>query len=154
MATAKPKLVSNWTITGKSVSHSRTDIEVRDVDTTTDEPLERGGTNMGLSPVETVAAALLGCTNVITHKCAEKHGVKIQDMTIDADVTFDRRGTQLAEETRLPFPKIILHIGITTDASDDAIEKVKTDLPKYCPVSVMIRESGTEIEEIWTVTRP
>ena len=34
MATVKPKMVGNFTITGDCISHARTDVEVRDVDTT------------------------------------------------------------------------------------------------------------------------
>jgi len=154
MATVKPKLVGNFTITGDCLSHARTDVEVRDVDVTIDEPTQRGGTNMGLTPVETLMAGLLGCTNVIGHKCADKHGVAFTDMTVSADVTFDRSGTQLQEEIAVPFPKVVLNINVTTSTDDAAIENVKSDLGKFCPLAKVLREAGTEIEEIWTVTRP
>jgi len=154
MATVKPKLVGNFTITGDCLSHARTNVEVRDVDVTIDEPTQRGGTNMGLTPVETLMAGLLGCTNVIGHKCADKHGVAFTDMTVSADVTFDRSGTQLQEEIAVPFPKVVLNINVTTSADDAAIENVKSDLGKFCPLAKVLREAGTEIEEIWTVTRP
>ena len=93
MATVIPKMVGNFTITGDRISHARTDVEVRDVDVTIDEPTQRGGSNLGLTPVETLMARLLGCTNVIGHKCADKHGVEFSDMSVTADVTFDRSGT-------------------------------------------------------------
>jgi uncharacterized OsmC-like protein len=153
MATVKPKLVGNFAITGDCISHARTDVEVRDVDVTIDEPTQRGGTNMGLTPVETLMAALLGCTNVIGHKCADKHGVTFDDMSVAADVTFDRSGTQLQEEIAVPFPKIVLQINVTTNADDAAIKNVKSDLGKFCPLAKVLREAGTEIEEVWTVTR-
>ena len=60
MATVRPKTVVQYTITGTAVSHSRTDIETRDVDVTIDEPIARDGTNMGLAPTETLIAALIG----------------------------------------------------------------------------------------------
>lgn len=154
MATVKPKLVGQLKMHGDSLSHSRTDISVRDVETTTDEPVERGGTNMGMSPVETLMAALIGCTNVISHKIAEKNDVHFDAMTIDADITFDRRGTQLMDDVRVPFPEITLTINVTTSADDAAIETIKTDLGKYCPVAKVLREAGTDITEIWNVTRP
>lgn len=154
MATVKPRMVNNFTITGDCISHARTDVEVRDVDVTIDEPTQRGGTNMGLTPVETLMAALLGCTNVIGHKCAEKHGVEFDEMSVTADVAFDRSGTQLMEEIDVPFPKIVLKINVTTGADDAAIEKVKSDLGKFCPLAKVIRQAGTEIEEVWTVSRP
>jgi uncharacterized OsmC-like protein len=154
MATVKPKMVGKFTIAGDCISHARTDVEVRDVDVTIDEPTQRGGTNMGLTPVETLMAALLGCTNVIGHKCAEKHGIELDYMSVTADVTFDRSGTQLQEEIAVPFPKIVLKIDVTTSADDAAIENVKSDLGKFCPLAKVLREAGTKIEEIWTITRP
>lgn len=154
MATVKPKLFNQFKITGDCISHSRTDCEVRDVEVTIDEPRERDGTNMGLTPVETLMSALLGCTNVISHKIAEKNGVKFDAMTIDADVTFDRRGTQLVEDVRVPFPEITLTINVTTAADDAAIETIKTELAKFCPLAKVLREAGTNIIEVWNVTRP
>ena len=57
------------------------------------------------------------------------------------------------EEIKVPFPKIVLNINVTTSASDADMEKVKTELPKFCPVSKVIRESGTVIDEVWTITK-
>ena len=49
MATVAPKAktVVTMKLDGKCASHSRTDVSVRDVKTTIDEPAERGGTNQG-----------------------------------------------------------------------------------------------------------
>jgi uncharacterized OsmC-like protein len=49
-----------------------------------------------------MVSALIACTNVISHKCAKKHGVEFKSMTVDAESTFDRRGTQLLEEIEVP----------------------------------------------------
>lgn len=56
----------------------------------------------------------------------------------------DRRGTQLLEEIEVPFPKIRLVINVTTDANEGGMEKVKTDLHRFCPISKVARNSGTE----------
>ena len=37
-----------------------------DVYSIVDEPIERGGTNLGLTPTETLMSGLIACTNVIT----------------------------------------------------------------------------------------
>jgi putative redox protein len=154
MAVVKEKTVVTQRIHGDCPTHSRTEISTRDVRTTVDEPKERDGTNMGPTPTETMVAALIACTNVISHKCAKKHGVEFKSMSIDAESMLDRRGTQLLEEIEVPFPTIRLVINVTTDASEADIEKVKSDLPRFCPVSKVIRNSGTELEEVWNVTRP
>src|SRR5262249_51745828 len=122
MVTVKEKTTVTQQIRGNCPTHSRTEISVRDVKAVVDEPKEREGTNMGPTPTETMVAALIACTNVITHKCAKKHGVELRAMTIGAESTFDRRGAQLLEEIEVPFPKIRLVIDITTDASKADME--------------------------------
>ena len=153
MVTIKQKTLVTQKLHGDVDSHSKTVVKTRDVQTIVDEPIERGGTNLGPSPTETVTAALIACTNVIGHKCAHKHGVTFKAMSIDAETTMDRRGTQLMEEIEIPFPKILLTINVTTDAAEDAIEKVKADLNRFCPVAKVLRNAGTEIEEVWVVSR-
>jgi uncharacterized OsmC-like protein len=140
-------------VRGDCPTHARTDVATRDVKTVIDEPKERDGSNMGLTPTETMVAALIGCTNVISHKCAKKHGVAFTAMSIEAESTLDRRGTQLLEEIEVPFPTIRLVINVTTDASEADVEKVKADLHRFCPIAKVVRNSGTRIEEIWNVTR-
>ena len=95
MVTIKTKTVVRMHLAGEAVSHSRMDVTVRDLATTIDEPEVRGGTNKGLSPTETLMAALIGCTNVITHKIAAADGVEIAALSVEADVGFDRRGVTL-----------------------------------------------------------
>ena len=153
MVTVRPKTQVQQHIAATCPTHSRTDLRVRDLESTIDEPVERDGTNLGFTPTETLIASLIGCTNVISHKIAHRHGIEFDDMTIEAEATFDRRGASLMEEVRVPFPKIVLTIDVRTDASDADMEKVKTELPKFCPVSKVIREAGTVIEEVWNVTR-
>ena len=152
MVVVRDKTTVTQRIHGNCPTHSRTEISVRDVRTVIDEPKEREGTNMGPTPTETMVSALIACTNVISHKCAKKHGVEFRTMTVDAESTFDRRGTQLLEEIEVPFPKIRLVINVTTHASAADIEKVKADLHRFCPVSKAVRNSGTELEEVWNVT--
>lgn len=152
MATVTPKTVVTYKIKGEAVSHSRTDVETRDVDMTIDEPEARGGTNMGLAPTEVMIAALIGCTNVIGQRVGESHGVHFEDMTVDAAADFDRRGVMLEEEIDVPFPKIVLTITAKSDATPDALENVKKDLARFCPISKVIRQSGTVIEEVWNIS--
>lgn len=154
MAVVKEKTVITQRIHGDCPTHSRTEISTRNVATIIDEPKERDGTNLGPTTTETLVAALIACTNVISHKCAKKHGVNFSAMSIDAEAAFDRRGTQLFEEIEVPFPSIRLIINIRTDASERDIEKVKTDLHHFCPIAKVIRNAGTQIQEIWQVQRP
>lgn len=154
MVKIRPKTVVTMKLSGACPSHARTEVAVRDVALTIDEPTERGGTNTGPAPTETLLAALIGCTNTITHKIAAKQGIEIAAMTVDVEATFDRRGVTLVEEIDVPFREVKLLVKLTTDAEDTAIETLKSDLAKFCPVSKVIRQAGTPITEVWTVERP
>jgi len=153
MVVVKEKTLVTLRLHGDCQTHSRTEIATRDVRTTVDEPKERNGTNLAPSPTETLVASLIACTNVISHKCAHALGVEFKSMSIDAEATFDRRGTQLLEEIEVPFSKIRLVITVETDANDSDLERVKSDLKRFCPISKVIRNSGTRIDEVWQVKR-
>tara|TARA_R110000787_G_scaffold123246_4_gene234206 strand:+ start:769 stop:1233 length:465 start_codon:yes stop_codon:yes gene_type:complete len=153
MAEAKQKTTTTMKMSATCPHHARSDISVRDVESVIDEPTERGGTNLGLTPTETMVAALIGCTNVITQRISEGYDLHIDGMEIDVEAEFDRRGVMLKEAVKVPFPRMTLNIHIKTpnDASD--FDKVKEDLQKFCPIAMVIRESGTVIDENWTFTK-
>lgn len=151
---AKPKTAVTMKMSGSCPTHARADISVRDVETVVDEPIERGGSNLGLTPTETLIAALVGCTNVITNKIAHGKGLHIDRMDVDVRADFDRRGVLLQEEVDVPFPRIELDISIVSDDDPAAFDAVRADLAKFCAVSKVIRQSGTEIVEKWTIAKP
>lgn len=154
MATPKPKMVVTMNLEASCPTHARTDVMVRDTETVIDEPIERGGTNLAPAPTETALAALAACTNVVGHKVAKKHGVEFQSMHVTLEARLDRRGVTLQEEIDVPFQSVRQIITITTDADEALIAKIQEDLPKYCPVSKLFRESGTVVTDEWTVNRP
>lgn len=150
----RPKTLVTMRMQGQARTHSRTDVTVRDVGVIIDEPLERGGTNLGLSPTETFVAALVGCTSVISHKIAHRHGIELQRMTVSAEATFDRRGVTLAEDIAVPFPAITLTITLVSSATVAQIEQLQHELAMYCPIAKLVRASGTRLTEVWNVSAP
>lgn len=131
----------------KTKSHARS----RDVDMIIDEPIERGGTNEGPMPVEMVFAGLAGCTHVISNKLAVANDVVIEDMEIDIVTTMDSRGTRLIEPIDVPFPKVVIKITAEMTGHPENITEVVTQLKEHCAVAKMLRMSGSEVIEEWTV---
>jgi putative redox protein len=154
VVTVTQKTIVTQKLQGSCTSHSRTDVAVRDRAMIIDEPLERGGTNQGFTPTETLMAALVGCTNVITHKVAHKNGVDIKSMNIRLEAQFDRRGVTLQEEIERPFTAVTLHIDLETAADAAALERVKRELAMFCPVAKVFRNAGIDLKEVWNVSRP
>ena len=148
------KPVITMKMEGEANTHALTKMKVRDLSILTDEPVERGGTNNAPSPTETMLASLIGCTNVITQKIAAKHGIDVLGLKIDVTAQLDRRGVSLEDEIKVPFPEIDLNIELTTRGDDTDVAVLQMDLSKYCPISKILRESGTKINESWTISCP
>jgi uncharacterized OsmC-like protein len=154
MVTIKPKTVVSLRASGVYDLEGPINISVRDTKMIIDEPIERGGTNLGPSPTETLIASLIACTCRIASKCAKAHEVKLKKISVDAVAKMDRRGVEMKEEIDMPFPEIVLKINVITDADEAALEPVKRDLGRFCPVSKVIRRSGTKIIEEWNISKP
>ncbi len=154
MATTQPDHIRIMSASGRSRGAARTEIDMRGLALTIDEPPERGGENAGPTPPETLLAALIGCTSRISHKIAEANGIEIHEMSVDVDATFDRRGVNLEREIDIPFTAIELRVDVSTGADTAAIDALRADLARFCPISKILRQSGTIITETWTVRRP
>ncbi len=152
MDKVKAKTIVTMRMAASCPDHARSNIRVRDLESMIDEPIERGGSNLGLTPTETLVAALIGCTNVITQRISEGYGLRIDEMDIDASARFDRRGVMLKEEVGVPFPEITLDISIRSPDDATEFDKVRRDLGRFCPIAKVVREAGTIINENWTIT--
>lgn len=135
-------------------SHSRTDVSARQHTIVIDEPPHRGGTDVAQTPLETLLASFLGCTNVIANMIAEDMGIEIDNLSLSLTAKLDTRGVFDKARVKVPFPEIALTVDVTTEADDAQIEELKTALARRCPVSTILRQSGSQVIETWNVTRP
>jgi len=145
------KMKTSVTLTARAEcpSHSLAEVAVRDLVQMIDEPTERGGANKGFTPTDTALSALIGCTNVIGHKCADMLGVDIGHLQISAKCRFNRLGVTLAEEVEVPFEEIDLVVVSDGTATQDELNAVATEVAKYCPLAKLFRGAGTIINEDW-----
>lgn len=146
----RPKSTVKLKADAQCPSHSLAQISVRDLVFSIDEPLARGGTNEGPTPTDTALAALIGCTNVIGHKCADSLGINVGSLSISAVCDFDRRGVTLLEEIDVPFERIFLKVETRAGVSKTDLKRLSDEVAKFCPLSKLFRQAGTVIEEEWT----
>ncbi len=148
----KMKTVVTYRTTAACPTHARTEIPVRDLNVVIDEPVERGGTNLGPSPTEAAMTALIACTNVIGHKNAKRLGVDLGTVTIEANCKFDRRGVLMEEEIDVPFPEITLTVNCDTAASQADLARVGAETSKYCAIAKLFDAAGTDLTVNWVKT--
>jgi uncharacterized OsmC-like protein len=136
-------------VSGHAVSHARAEMIARGKVVTTDEPPERGGTDLFATPLETLLSSFLGCTNVIANYVAGVLKMNVRGMEFDVCGHFDTRGVFGKAEIGTPFPVIELKVVLDTDADDAQIAKLAKVVGEKCPVSVLLRRAGCEIQESW-----
>ena len=137
---------------GEAQSTARTDVAIRQHLVTADEPVERHGTDRGGSPLELLAASLIGCTNVIASRIAEDMAITLEEMKIGVTLGLDP--AVLAEkEVDSVFPTVNMIVSAVSNASPQEIDLLKERLAKGCPVSALFRQAGSNVIETWNITR-
>ncbi|MCE5314467.1 MAG: OsmC family protein [Armatimonadota bacterium] len=123
-------------VEAKSCSKTRTDVSVRDLVFSIDEPEKLGGTNTGPNPIEYVLGALAGCINVVGHIVAKEMGFDISSMKLHLEGNLDPLG-YMGRKTgvRPGFKEIRVSIDIESTASADVLQEWARAIEARCPVS-------------------
>ena len=141
-------------VEAEATSRCRLEARTRQHTVVIDEPEVRGGSDTGATPLETMLSSYLACLNVVSHLIADEMGIEIADLSMSLDATFDTDGIRNTTPTTLPFPHIALTMNVATSASDAEVARLREDLEKRCPMTVVLTRSGTTIDATWNVTRP
>jgi uncharacterized OsmC-like protein len=147
----KEKPIWKFKISGQQETSTKSTATARGKSYIIDEPVQRGGTDLGAMPVEYVFVGLLGCTQVISNKLAQANGIAFTEMDIDIDVTMDSHGTRLIHPIDVPFPTVTLNITAQYDGPREGALAVVEKLSDHCAVAKMLRESGTDVIENWVL---
>lgn len=133
-------------------SATLTAVTTRGLRSLIDEPEERGGTDAGLTPLETLLASFAGCTTVIANKISQERGWRLERLEVGIVGQLDPRGVRHGIEVTVPFPEIDLHVTGHLSGPNADLDALRLELAVRCPVSVLLRASGSEIRERWDVT--
>lgn len=139
-------------MSAKAPTPARTHVKVLRHEIVMDEPESRHGTDLGPTPLDTLVAALAGCTNVVLNRIAAENGVEIRGLALELSGRLDVRGIRGIEEIDRPLRRIDLRIKFETSAEPDQVELLRSRLCRRCAVSVIFREAGIDVNETWEVT--
>ena len=51
----------------------------------------------------------------------------------------------------VPFPTIELNVKVTTSGTEEDMVRLRADMNLRCPMSVILRQAGSNIVETWVV---
>lgn len=129
------------TNTKRAAGGFRVESSVRGFTMVCDEPLDAGGTDTGMTPVEALLCSLGSCITIAAYIFAEKKGVNLKGFSVDIDGDLDADGfLGLNEEVRKGFSEIRLRFHVDSDDAPEKIDEFVRFVEKRCPVSDSIAQ--------------
>lgn len=113
---------------------------------TIDEPIEKGGTDTGMNPVEMLLGSIAACLTLTISIYAEAMGVQVDDIQVEAEGDLNSAGMKGSARVRPGFYKIRPHISVKTDAAPEIFQQVIDLAVLRCPVEDSISK-GVEFDE-------
>lgn len=99
-----------------------------------DEPESLGGTDLGMSPVETLLCALGACQAIVASAFAKFKGVNLEGFHVEIEGDIDLDGFRGKKEVRPGFQEIRYKMHFKTSDSLDKIEEFAKFIEYTCPV--------------------
>lgn len=118
-----------------------------------DEPKSMGGTDIGMSPVETLLCALGACQVIVAGAFAKAHGVEFEDFRIELEGDIDLDGFKGVKGVRPGFQAIRYKMYFKTNESQEKMERFAAFIERTCPVgdslenNVKLEHTGVIIEK-------
>jgi len=118
----------------------RSHVKIRDFEIVVDQPANMQSTDLGPRPSEYVLAALAACHEVTYRLYADAMDISLESIAVKVTGVSDAKGFfALDEETPAGFSEIYGTISIKSDATDEAIERLRQAVNRHCPVLDDIR---------------
>lgn len=124
--------------TAKSSLHEGllADINIRDFELISDEPVSLGGTDQGPNPVELVLGAFAACQEIVIAAYATVLGIDVQRVNVTAKGELDLRGFfNVSDKVRPGFKHVTYETEIYTSETDEAkLAQLRFFALNRCPV--------------------
>lgn len=109
-----------------------------------DEPVEEGGTDSGMNPVEALLCALGSCQAIVAKMIAFNMEIEIEDLKIELEGDLDPEGFQGDTSVRPGFQNVRSKFIIKSNAPEEQIKELVAVAEKFCPVGDTISK-GTNL---------
>ena len=128
-----------YKVSGKKVVDLGVEITARGHKVKIDEPIEGGGEDTGMNPVEMLLGSIAACQTISTSIYAESMGIKIDEMSIEVEGDMDSAGFMGYAKFRPGYTNIRSHIKIKSDADPAMVQQLIDLVEIRCPVEDSVK---------------
>ncbi|GAW99900.1 OsmC family protein [Secundilactobacillus mixtipabuli] len=122
----------------KTNSSLQVDVHSRGIHTTIDEPVNSGGTNTGMNPVELELCSLGSSLQDTAMKLASKNGFNYQELNIDLEGDLDPAGFMGDPDIRNGFQEIRYKLIFKTNESPEKSQNFADLIKQNCPIEQLL----------------
>jgi putative redox protein len=101
----------------------------------TDLPSESNGQDIGATALELSVMSLAGCISTIYKKVADKMRINVSNLEVETE----------AEKGQDTISKVKCMVYVSSDATQDKLEKCLDNTMKTCPVGILYEKAGVEV---------
>jgi uncharacterized OsmC-like protein len=143
-----PRL-ADFTATGSWRGSFSTDVAARHFGFTVAEPESLGGTDESANPIEYLLGSLNGCVSVVVETVAKELGITVGALSTHATGSIDLRGFLGTADVSPHFQQLTLTLTLTSDAPAEALDELRAQVLRRCPVLNLIKDAGVDLREEW-----
>ncbi|MBT2640810.1 OsmC family protein [Bacillus sp. ISL-41] len=112
----------------------KVDVQARGFHITIDEPVNLGGTDQGMNPVEMLLGALGACQSIVARVYCQKFGVELEDFRVELEGNLDTDGFMNKSDVRRGYSDIRYTYYIKSPSPEENIRALADFIAKTCPV--------------------
>ena len=144
-------LIIRPTVTTQNDATTKVTVRSRHNEWLIDEPPEKGGTDLGPTPLESLLGALSGCETVVLKIVADAIGFKYSGVSIECEGVADARGARGVKGVRPYFMSARLVIKLQTNETERRIDLLRRNVEQRCPISNLFKDAGVEMDVTWDI---
>lgn len=119
--------------------------EARGFKMTFDEPLESGGTNLAMNPIEGVLSCLGSCQVITAAAFAKAENFKYEECFVEVEGDFDPEGFMGNPDVSVGYSQLRFTVHFKTDESQEKCDQFAELMAARCPVEANLAH-GVEIK--------
>ena len=128
--------IATFKAKSKLIDGLQVDSTVRNFTLRMDEPVNLGGTDTGMNPVEALLAALGSCLTIVAGAFADTHDIELEEFWVELEGDLDPDGfLRGTEGVRKGFQEVRFTPHIKTSASEEKVQEFMAFIKNRCPVS-------------------
>ncbi|MCR1898571.1 OsmC family protein [Irregularibacter muris] len=130
----------------KRVSGLEVEGESRGFKVIMDEPIDEGGTDKGMNPMEMILCGLGGCQTIVASAFAESQGIDLQDFWVEIEGDLDVEGFMGLSDVRPGYQEIRYTMHIKSSSPEDKVREFAKFIDSRCPVGDSLKNTVNFVE--------